>query len=294
MPSDIEGFEAKRVRLDDADLYVRHGGSGPPLVLLHGMPQHGLMWHTVAPLLFERFTVIVPDQRGAGASSSGPGPHTKTRLAADLAAVLDAFDHDRAHIAGYDLGAGVAIALARDFSERVDKLCVMEFGLPGFGFEAELTAGEEWTNRSNWHLGLFTLPDVALWLFQGREREMLAWFFWHLSHQGQGAVSEAHLDLYARTLSQPGSLRACFEYYAAVWQDARDNASLGDNPIANPALAIGGESSSGPALEQIWAPVLKDFETRVVPGAGHWLGDENPRDVAKALLDFFGATDQSK
>lgn len=209
MPAlDWNDFATERIDTGAANLGVRVGGSGPPVVVLHGFPQHSLMWRRVAPILAERFTVIAPDQRGMGASSIPSGVVTKSELAADLARVLDHLGHARACVAGYDLGAGVAAAFARDHPERVERLAVMEFVLAGFGLEAAMAPKPGWDASSNWHFAVFTAPDVAAWLFQGREREMLEWFFWHESHLGAGAVPAEDLDAYARALSRPGALRA--------------------------------------------------------------------------------------
>lgn len=282
-----DDFATVRVDVGDAKLAVRIGGSGPPVVLLHGFPQHSLMWHVIAPLLAERFTVIAPDQRGMGASTVADGNYSKTTLAGDLAKVLDALGHRQVFVAGYDLGAGVAAAFARDHPHRVARLAVMEFVLAGFGLEQAMAPQPNWSADSNWHFSVFAAPDVAVWLFAGRERELLEWFFWHESHSGSLVVSEVHIAAYARCLSRPGVLRAGAGYYAAIFKDADDNAPLRTSPLAMPVLAIGGESHAGPMLEHFWSEVASDLATAVIPAAGHWLGDENPQATAAVLEDFF-------
>ncbi len=112
--------------------------------------------------------------------------------------------------------------------------------------------------------------------------------FHHISFQGTSAVSDEHFGLYLREVRKPGALRAGIAYYAAVWQDAEDNAPLADTPLPMPVLAVGGEASSGPAMEQIWSPVTTDLETFVIPRAGHWIGDENPKAVAERVAAFLG------
>lgn len=282
----FESFEHGRVQLGEVELHFRRAGSGPPMVLLHGWPQHSLMWHSIAPRLAERFTVICPDLRGAGASSIARVGYDKTAMAQDVRGLVDKLNLGEINLTGYDLGAGVAGAYARQFRNGVRRLAVMEFALAGFGFEQQMTPQPEWTLASNWHLALFSVPAAAEWLCRGRERELLSWFFWHLSYAG-GQVDPEHFDEYVRQISKPGALRAGIEYYAAVFQDARDNAELKDSPLTVPTLALGGEASSGPALEQIWSPVARDLRTQVIPRAGHWLGDENPEAVADALTAFF-------
>lgn len=285
----LDDFVTKRVDVGDAQIAVKIGGAGPPLVLVHGFPQHSLMWHHIAPVLAESFTVIVPDQRGMGASTITAGGYSKTELAGDLIKVLDALGHDSVALAGYDLGAGVAVAFARDHPDRVEKLAVLEFVLAGFGLEDAMVPRLGWGAQSNWHFGVFAAADVATWLFTGRERELLEWFFWHESHAGSGPVSEEHLAAYARALSHPGALRAGAQYYATIWQDADDNAALKSNPLGMPTLAIGGESHAGPMLAKFWSPVATNLQTRVIGSAGHWLGDENPSETADALRAFFAA-----
>lgn len=285
-------FEIMRVDVDDAKMAVRVGGTGPALVLLHGFPQHSLVWRKIAPLLADRFTVIVPDQRGMGASTIPAGAFTKTDMAGDLAAVLDALGHARASIAGYDLGAGVAVAFARDYPERTERLAVMEFVAAGFGLEQAMAPKKGWNVDSNWHFSVFAAPDVAAWLFAGRERELLNWFFGHEGHVGNGTVDPDDLDHYVRALARPGALRAGAQYYAAIFQDGEDNVLLKERPLAMPVLAVGGASHAGPMLKQLWGPVASCLETAVIPAAGHWLAEENPTDTAGALMRFFTATDQ--
>lgn len=285
-------FAVHRIDTGAASLAVRVGGSGPAVVLLHGFPQHSLVWRRVAPVLAEQFTVIVPDQRGMGASSIPEGGFTKTEMARDLAAVLDALGHARAAIAGYDLGAGVAVAFARDYPERTERLAVMEFVAAGFGLEQAMAPRKGWNVDSNWHFSVFAAPDVAVWLFAGRERELLHWFFGHEGHAGNGSVDPDDLDQYVRALARPGALRAGAQYYAAIFRDGEDSAPLKERPLAMPVLAVGGASHVGPMLRQLWGPVATRLETAVIPAAGHWLAEENAADTAAALMSFFGQHEQ--
>ncbi|MCA0405256.1 MAG: alpha/beta hydrolase [Proteobacteria bacterium] len=287
-PGSFASFTTHRIQTaPGVDLFVREAGRGEALILLHGWPQHGLMWHKVAPALAEHFRVIVPDLRGAGNSSIPADGYDKVTMAADIVAVMDALEIRTANVAGYDLGSGVAYALAAGHRDRVAQLAVMEFGLAGFGYESFMVPTPEWNNGSNWHLGLFTVPDVAIMAFQGRERELLSWFFWHIAHDGE-AVSPEHFEAYLRAIQRPGALRAGIMYYANVWQDAADNARLAAVPLDIPVLGIGGAASGGPYIEQLFRPVATNVAGAVIPKAGHWLGDENPEALAKVLSDFFG------
>ena len=280
-------FSVRRIDTGEATLAARIGGEGPPVVLLHGFPQHSIVWRRIAPMLSKRFTVIVLDQRGMGSSTIPDGGFTKTDMARDLAAVLDELGHKQACIAGYDLGAGVAVAFARDYPDRTAKLAVMEFVAAGFGLEEAMAPKQGWNVDSNWHFAVFAAPDVAAWLFRGRERELLHWFFGHEGHGGNGTVDAADLEDYVRSLARPGAMRAGAHYYAAIFQDGKDNAPLKTNPLAMPVLAVGGVSHTGPMLEQLWREVASDLQTASIPAAGHWLSEENPEATAAALERFF-------
>jgi pimeloyl-ACP methyl ester carboxylesterase len=287
--SKFENWSTGRAQVGEVTMFYRYAGNGPPLVVLHGWPQHSLMWHTIGPILARHFTVIAPDQRGAGMSTITAGGYDKTTMAKDLAGLLDHLGIGEVYLAGYDLGAGTAAAFARDYPRRVKRVAFLEFGLAGFGYEQFMMPSPDWTLNSNWHLALFTVPDAADWMLRGRERELLSWFFYHFAYSGNASVSREHFESYVREVSKPGALRAGISYYAAVWRDAKDNAVLKQRPLPMPALAVGGEASAGRFGEALWKAVAPDLVVRSIPRAGHWLGDENPEATAAALEEFFRA-----
>src|SRR5437763_2257329 len=108
----FEGFEMEMIDIGEATIYVRHGGSGPPLLLLHGHPQTHAMWHSTAPVLARDHTVVCADLRGYGGSSKPPPgldhePHSKRAMARDMVAVMQRFGFDRFSLAGHDRGGRV-------------------------------------------------------------------------------------------------------------------------------------------------------------------------------------------
>lgn len=282
----FEQFTQGKALLNNIQMHYRIGGDGEPLLLLHGWPQHSLMWHSVAPILAEHFTVVTPDLRGAGGSSVPVSGYDKKTMASDVYALVRQLGYERIYLAGYDLGSGVAYSLAAQYPELVRKIAVMEFGLPGFGYEQQMVPTPQWHAGSNWHLGFFTVPQVAEWAFRGKERELLSWFFWHLSYN-EAAVSPEHFEEYLKQLIKPGALRAGIEYYAAVWQDKTDNEQLAQQKLTIPLLAIGGESSAGKYVGMLFEPVAENVTSVVIPRAGHWLADENPEVLSEELLKFF-------
>ncbi|MGW3464717.1 alpha/beta fold hydrolase, partial [Streptomyces olivaceoviridis] len=129
----FEGFETRRVQLDEASVLVRYGGEGPPVVLLHGHPRTSATWHRVAPLLVRRgFTVVCPDLRGYG-RSTGPAPtadhagYSKRAVAGDVVEVMRSLGHARFALAGHDRGGGVALRLALDHPDAVSRVALIDY-----------------------------------------------------------------------------------------------------------------------------------------------------------------------
>src|SRR5215210_9556851 len=127
----FEGFALEHLDLPGVRVRVRHGGSGPPVLLLHGHPRTHTTWHRVAPLLAAAFTVVCPDLRGYGESSKPPTtpdhePYSKRAMARDCVALMRALGHERFVVAGHDRGAYVASRTALDHPEAVTALAVLD------------------------------------------------------------------------------------------------------------------------------------------------------------------------
>jgi haloacetate dehalogenase len=127
----FEGFTLDRVDVGEAVLRVRQGGSGPPVVLLHGHPRTHTTWHLVAPLLAADHTVVCPDLRGYGESSKPPTapdhePYTKRAMARDVVGLMHALGHERFAVVGHDRGAYVAFRTALDHPDAVTQLAVLD------------------------------------------------------------------------------------------------------------------------------------------------------------------------
>src|SRR5271155_4271522 len=126
----FEGFTLTRIEVPGGSVRLRHGGSGPPLVLLHGNPPSHCIWNVVGPAMAKRFTVICPDLRGYGESHKPPvtpdhAPYAKREMAKDVIAVMDHFGHQHFRVAGHDRGGRVAHRLALDDPDRVMQLATL-------------------------------------------------------------------------------------------------------------------------------------------------------------------------
>ena len=281
----FEEFVHGRANVTGGQLHYRLGGAGETVVLLHGWPQHSLQWHSVAPLLAEHYRVLCPDLPGCGGSTIPRDGFDKRTLARTVKELVDGLGLGPVKLVGYDHGAGVAYNYACLDPAGVERLAVVEYVLPGCGYERAMMPTPEWHTGSNWQLALFTVPDVAEFAFRGRERELLKWFFWHGSCN-PSAVSAAHLEEYADQIARPGALRAGIEYYASVWRDIEINKENMQNKLAMPVLGIGGRHNIGEMAAKMLAPVAQNVTSAVIEGAGHWVSDENPVALAKVILDF--------
>ena len=201
---------------------------------------------------------------------------TSATASEDLKGVLDFLNINQTYVVGHDKGSGLIAALHAKYPSLVKRAVYTEYALPGFGYENVVSPELGVTGLyQNWQLAFFSVPDAAQYFIQGREKQMLAWYFWHMSYSGNSAISDDYLDRITREISKPGYLRSGLEYFNTTEKDAvYFNSTLRVQPLENPALVLGGESSLAPAawIEAIWGPIFKDFSYDIVPKAGHWLG----------------------
>jgi len=260
-------------------------GEGEPLVLLHGFPQHSQMWRKIIPALAEKFTVIAPDTRGMGGSSITPTGYDKRTMAEDIHELVEQLGLEEINLVGYDLGGGVAYAYASLYPKEVSRIAFLEYAAPGFGYETAFQPTRDW---QAWQISFFTVPDVAVQFIAGRERELLAWYFWHWSYNPE-AVSQEEFEIYVRQLQKPGALRAGFSYFAAVFDDTEQVKEFAKTKLKMPVLALGGERGAADYVLKGMEQLAENVTGGIVKGAGHWIADEQPQFLAKTLLDFFGA-----
>lgn len=279
-----DAFEHHRARNQGVSIHAVSLGAGPAVVLIHGFPQHWWMWRsTMRALAASGYRAIAVDQRGMGGSDIPQGGYDKRTLAGDVLAVLDALQIASATVVGYDHGGGTALALAYEQPSRVERLALIEYAPPGFGYEMGLTATP---GNINWQLAFFTHPDVAVHFIAGKERELLAWYFWHWAHDPD-AVDQADFEVYVRQLQKPGALRGGFMHFASVFEDmALFKAWAAAGKLAMPTLGVGGDAAAGVYGELALKALATDVSGAVIPRCGHWVAEEAPGALADVLTGF--------
>ena len=206
--------------------------------------------------------------------------YTAETVADDVKGILDFLNINQTYLFSHDKGSGIAAALTAKYRSIIKRTGFSEYVLPGFGYEQFQDPTPTWSLYSNWQLAFFSVPDAAQYFIQGREREMLSWYFFHASYSGTAAISEDDLNQYTDQISKPGFLRSGFGYFASsvVALDAAFfDSTLRSRPLSQPALVLGGEASFAPAslLQRLWGPTGTNVTAEVVPKAGHWIGMNN-------------------
>jgi len=272
-------FRTQEISSNGTEIFVRVGGKGPAVVLLHGYGETGDMWAPLAAALVHDHTVVVPDLRGMGLSAHPAGGYDKKTQGQDVAGVLDALKIDKVELDTHDIGNMVGYAFVAEHPDRVTKFALLDAPVPGVGPWEEILK-----NPLLWHFR-FGGPDMER-LVKGRERIYLD-RFWNEFSADPKKFDEASREHYARLYARPGAMHSGFEQFKAFDQDAIDNkAFLSKGPLTMPVLAVGGEKSFGPMMATVMRAAASNVQQAVVPHAGHWLMEENPTDTVKLIKDF--------
>ena len=278
-PSLPSSFQQRTIHSPEgADIFVRSGGSGPVVVLIHGYAENSDSWAPLAADLMKDRTVVVPDLRGIGGSSKPANGYDKKTQAKDIRAVVTSLGYDKTLVVAHDIGNMVAYAYAATYPDKVERLVVMDAPIPGIDPWSEILQ-----SPGVWHFN-FHGPDAER-LVAGRER---IYFdrIWNDFTGDPGEPDEATRNFFAATYAQPGGMRAGFAQFAAFSQDAKDNQVFEQTKLIMPVMAVGGEKSFGPLQAVIMRHVATNVQEEVVAGSGHWLMEERPAYTVALIRNF--------
>jgi haloacetate dehalogenase len=281
----FEGFQLERIQLPEATLRVRHGGSGPPILLLHGHPRTHATWHRVAPLLAENHTVVCPDLRGFGQSSIPEDTHdhagsSKRAKAKDCVALMRHLGFDRFAVAGHDRGSYTAFRTAMDHPTAVTHLIVLD-GVPILEALERCDArfATEW-----WHWFFFAQPDKPEQAVMANPR---AWYGGSADQMG----AEAFAD-YTAAILDAGVIHGMIEDYRAGLSidhlhDADDRKA--GRRLQCPTMVLWSmrddlERLYGDVLG-VWRPWTTSLRGKGI-ACGHHMAEEAPEALAAEILAF--------
>jgi len=262
-------------------------GSGEPLVLLHGCPQSSYEWRRIMPGLAERFTVVAPDLRGLGDSERPVSGYGLDDLAGDIFELTRALGFERINLAGHDHGTSVGYVLAYFHPQLVKRFMVLD------GFPNVATIDPELNfqlSRKLWHIFFQGGDaDLAERLILSNLELYLRHFVASIRHSGNpSAIAADDIAEYVRVYSAPGAVRALLQIYSAIFDKNMALTKSCTAKLRMPILALGGEMGVGSMIAPIWSQVGEIVESRIVPGCGHWMAEEQPDFILREALRFFG------
>src|SRR6202022_263802 len=270
------GFKTQSVAVDGGTVSVTVGGSGPPVLLLHGYAETSRMWKPLATVLAPRFTIIAPDLPGIGDSSIPKTGLDMKTSAERVHAAVNSLGYKKVRVVGHDIGLMVAYAYAALYPQDVEKLALLDAFLPGVGgWEAV------YNNPGIWHFRFYGATPEAL--VKGRERTFFEHFWNDFAADKTRSIPEADRRAYTNAYSRPGRMAAGFAYFASFPKTATEFADLAKTKLAIPVLALGGEKSLGEALGAQTRLVASDVSVIVLKNTGHWILEEQPAETIAAL-----------
>ncbi|HEY2645356.1 MAG TPA: alpha/beta hydrolase [Candidatus Acidoferrales bacterium] len=281
-PISTQAIQSRFANVNGTRLHYLVAGQGDPVVLLHGFAETSHMWLPLIPKLAAIHTVIAPDLRGAGQSSTPAVGYSKAAMAQDIHALTRKLGYQRIRIVGHDIGLMVAYAFAAQYPSEVDRIVLMDAFLPGVGKWRDV-----WLMRDLWHFHFYGKTPLAL--VHGRERIYFEHFWNDFAANPAHSIPERDRRFYARAYARPGGMRAGFEYFRAFEKDAEDFAIFARKSLPMPMLVLTGEKASGEFLIEQGRLVASNIQGVVIRGAGHWLMEEAPQQVIPKLVEFLNA-----
>ena len=287
----FEGFTHSQIDGAGARINLHHGGSGPPLLLLHGNPLTHVMWHKIAPRLAEHYTVVATDLRGYGDSAKPPNDerhenYSFRAMANDQVAVMKTLGFDRFFVAGHDRGGRAAHRMAIDHPDKVLKVAFLDI-VPTLHMLSNIPL--KWAVDSyHWFFMAqpYDYPEKMIEAY-GFERYIRK----KLDKKGVGlsGFTPEAMDEYIRCCNAENIRAVCEDYRAAVSIDlGHDRADLA-RKIAMPMLALWGEKShvnrSYKPMEA-WRERASDVHGKMLP-CGHYPAEQVPDETYTELRSFF-------
>ncbi len=288
------GFQHLDMKTSGAVIRVRHGGSGPPLLLLHGNPESHVCWYKIAARLAQRYHVVLPDLRGYGDSSlPEPGPkhinYSFRAMAQDNVEIMEQLGYRRYFVAGHDRGGRTTFRMCLDHSERVIKAACMDI-LPNY--HVWTNTSKEWALAS-WHWMFMAQPEPfpeRLMSAAGAE------FFLRSRMQirggtGTGFLTDIAFNEYVRAYTLKTITGSCRDYRATATCDLEMDTADKDRKITNPLLVLWGARGPDRSDEfiNIWRRFASNIQTFEGLPSGHYMQEEVPELVYNHFIKFFVA-----
>jgi haloacetate dehalogenase len=283
----FEGFTRKQIKTQETRINLVQGGSGNPILLLHGYPETHVCWHRVAPSLAERFTVVCPDLRGFGDSEKPPSDpehlaYSKRVMAQDQVEVMQSLGFHRFAVAGHDRGARVAHRMALDHAENITRLVLLDI-IPTRTAFANVDKDMA-TGTFNWFFSIQP-DDLPERLIGAEPAFYLQWILDHWSGK-QGALAAGAVAEYLRCFDTDSIRATNEEFRAAATIDLLHDEADQERKISCPTLVLWSVTSwTKFDVLEIWKSHAQNGRG-VAFDCGHFLPEEDPEQTAAELLRF--------
>ena len=287
----FETFGSAKLDVNGVTINLRHGGSGPPLLLLHGFPQTHVIWRAVADRLAERYTLVIPDLRGYGDSSKPAGlpdhaNYAKRAMAQDMVDVMRSLGHENFFVCGHDRGGRVAHRLALDHAERVRKLMLIDISPTRTMYEQTNLAFAKLYYHWFFLIQPHPLPET---LIGADPHFYLRFSLGGWGSEGKSFISPGAMAEYERCFCTAEAIHAAYEdYRAAATIDLEHDCA--DEKIACPVHVVWGERG---VVGRLFHPLSDWQEKAQLPvsgrpvAAGHFIPEEKPDWLLQEMLAFF-------
>lgn len=286
----FEGFETRQIETIGTTINLVTGGSGPPLLLLHGYPQSHVMWHKIAPRLAQDFTVVAPDLRGYGDSGKPVGDpdhmnYSKRVMAQDQVDVMEALGFDQFLLVGHDRGARVSHRLTKDHPQRVQKLATLDIIPTRTMFQ--IVNQEMATNTYHWFFLIqpFDFPERVI----GADADYFIRRGFERTKDSTQVFPPEALEEYVRCFCDPAAIHGtCEDYRAGASIDLVHDEADFDNKVSCPMLAMWSETGYVGRTQDVLG-VWKEYATNVRGQSftcGHYMAEEQPDEIYAAIKAF--------
>ena len=290
------GFTHVDIRTGGATIRLRHGGSGPPLLLVHGNPQNHTCWYKIAAKLAQDYHVILPDLRGYG-DSSLPEPGAEhinfsfRAMAQDLLDLMDQLGYEKFYVAGHDRGGRTVHRLCMDHPERVLKVCLMDI-IPNHYVWTHIT--KAWA-VGTWHWAFMAQPEP----FPERLISAVPAEYFLTSRMvirggtGLGFLSETALAEYVRCYTLKTITGSCRDYRATATSDFAMDTADEDKQLAMPLMLLWGARGHSPERAKEFMNIWRQYATNITASepldCGHYMQEEVPDRIYAQYRKFFVA-----
>ena len=296
----FDQFEKLRIKTSETEINLVQKGTGEPVLLLHGYPQTHVMWHKVAPILAEQFSVVVPDLRGYGDSDKpfeidNLELYSKRSMAKDQVEIMEKLGFESYHVVGHDRGARVGHRLTLDNASKVRSFTSLDVVPSETAFKnmnADLSFA--WFH---WHLMRqpYPLPETLI----GNSAKTYLDFLFETWTAVENAITPEAYKEYLRCFNNQDTIRSTCLDYRSVETDIKHDQVDFDRKLQCPVLVLwagnmkkrpGWQTGNKLNMIEVWKEKAEEVQGEVID-CGHFLPEEAPQKVASNLIEFFKQVD---